>query len=243
MTSPVNFVDPTGHWFAHPNLIDGDHLRHTPPKPEKIVPEPEPEPEDESEYIPQGSGYEGYEENNWAYYDYGYKDKEATKSANIWSSGCGIVSLVMILRSFGISYGSISDDIYYAKEYMLNNGHRLLGRGTSKQGMANYARELGLNVSFTSDPDEVASSLHNGSMAIAHVSSQRSEVFTAGSGHYMTLDSISSNDIVHVHNPNKIGAAAHYSGTSDYSIPQIVNNLKYDPETGKSSTFMIFSRP
>ena len=46
MTSPVNYVDPTGHWFAPPELIDGDHWRSGPLRNNdpRVVPEPEPEP-------------------------------------------------------------------------------------------------------------------------------------------------------------------------------------------------------
>ena len=44
--NPVNYVDPTGHWFAHPDLIDGDHWRSGPLRNNdpRVVQDPEPEP-------------------------------------------------------------------------------------------------------------------------------------------------------------------------------------------------------
>ncbi len=37
--NPVNFVDPTEHWFAPPALIDGEYWCGAPPNPKKIVPD------------------------------------------------------------------------------------------------------------------------------------------------------------------------------------------------------------
>ena len=158
-------------------------------------------------------------------------DKDDKETPTIGNNGCELVSTVMAIAEMG----KYDDDNYYnhvleARNYALgdNESGKIYKSdgGTSISFAQDFAEEYGLISYGTNSIEEAKYALENGGVLVVNVGSGDDDMFTSGSGHYITLTGINDDGTWQVNNPNRKGYDAYMDGNDSYTQEDIQEHLR-----------------